>query len=66
MSLFADVNYHLSLSLPQELRTHLTHVLNGHGATAGTLEDATHIITNSNQFEQWQTVSDGVFVVTVR
>lgn len=66
MSIFSRVKYHLSPSLPPELQSNLSYALEANGATKVALGKATHIITDSNQFEGWQTVQDGVAVVTVR
>ena len=66
MLLFLDVKYCLSSSLDTETQSRLSLALADNGATRVPLEEATHVITNSIQFEGWQTVADGVFVVTVR
>ncbi|THV02405.1 hypothetical protein K435DRAFT_717243 [Dendrothele bispora CBS 962.96] len=65
MLLFENVKYHLSESLSSEAVARLAHVLNTNGATrAQSLQDATHVITNSNRFEGWQNIPDTITVVT--
>jgi hypothetical protein len=66
MLLFLDVKYYLSPSLPQELQSKLSIALADDGATRVPLDEASHVITNSNQFEGWETVADTVLIVTVR
>jgi hypothetical protein len=66
MLLFHQVIYHLSSSLPLERQIELSHVLDSNGAeSAKTLDEATHIITNSHRFEGWQDIGETVSVVTV-
>ncbi|KAF5370744.1 hypothetical protein D9758_001946 [Tetrapyrgos nigripes] len=62
---FRGVKYHLAECLPPESTSSLTHILNTNGATcAESLQDATHVITNSNCFEGYKEVSDSTAVVT--
>ncbi|KAF6753937.1 hypothetical protein DFP72DRAFT_1170674 [Ephemerocybe angulata] len=65
MKLFDSIVFHLSPSLRHETRDLLQHVLLANGAkAAGTLGDATHVITNSNRYEGWEGVGADVAVVT--
>ncbi|KAF6753926.1 hypothetical protein DFP72DRAFT_1127657, partial [Ephemerocybe angulata] len=65
MKLFDSITFHLSPSLRHETRDLLQHVLLANGAAAaGTLGDATHVITNSNRYEGWEGVGADVAVVT--
>ena len=66
MQFLASVRYFLSSSLPQDRQDDLRQVLDSNGATpTSTLNDATHIITNSHRFEGSGEVDAGVHVVTV-
>lgn len=69
MAVFDDVRYWLSESLPPERQDIQRNYLDSNGAQAvDSIEDATHIITNSEQFEGWKRVEDGdinAAVVTV-
>ncbi|KZT24310.1 hypothetical protein NEOLEDRAFT_1242555 [Neolentinus lepideus HHB14362 ss-1] len=64
MHLFGDVYYFLPLCLSTSRREELTIVLDANGATAVDLDQATHVITNSHNFEGWQTVAGDVAVVS--
>ena len=64
--IFNGVSYHLSSSLPPSRAQELDVVLINNGATpADSLATATHVVTNSNQFEGWQNVAENTLVVTV-
>lgn len=65
MHLFSNVKYHLSSSLSPDEQTILTALLDANGATKDTIQNATHIITDSLEFDGWQSVGDEVEVVTV-
>jgi hypothetical protein len=65
MHLFADVKYYLSPSLDANDREALETLLNANGAVKETLQRATRIITNSFQFEGWQSVGSDAAIVTV-
>lgn len=70
MPIFDGVLYWLSESLSQDRRTLNSNYLdiNG-GIAADSINAATHVITNTSQFEGWKRVEEGeltVSVVTVR
>ena len=63
-----ECNIWLAESLPHDRRVLNSNYLNG-GEAADSIDHATHIITNTNQFEGWRKVEDGnidAVVVTVR
>ncbi|TDL19364.1 hypothetical protein BD410DRAFT_792173 [Rickenella mellea] len=63
--LFSDVNYHISSSLGFDQHAELSNILNPNGAVeAKSIPEATHIITNSTQFEGWQGVPTNAVVVS--
>ncbi|KAK0225943.1 hypothetical protein IW262DRAFT_726268 [Armillaria fumosa] len=65
MSLFQDVRYFLPSSFPEDRAAELRLGLDKNGAVAvDSMNGATHIITNTNRFENWQEVGDDVAVVT--
>ncbi|EGN97163.1 hypothetical protein SERLA73DRAFT_161344 [Serpula lacrymans var. lacrymans S7.3] len=64
MPVFDNIKYHLPLSLPSDRRNELSSVLDINGARLVSLDRATHVITNSSQFEGWQDIADGVFVIS--
>lgn len=65
MGLFSDVAYTLSSSLRVDDQKHLSANLDANGATPSSLEDATHIITDTLEFEGWQSAPKKAEVVTV-
>lgn len=65
-TIFDGVRYYLAPSIaPYVVRT-LMNLLDNNGAVQEELSDATHIITNSERFEGWQTIRKDAYVVTVR
>lgn len=66
MPIFDEVLYHLASSFSPQRKAELSNVLEANGASPEPLSTATHVITNSNRFEGWQSVGDDVAVVTVR
>ena len=54
MGLFSGVAYTLSSSLHSEDQKKLSGSLDANGATPSPLEDATHIVTDTLEFEGWQ------------
>ena len=67
MQLFSSIRYYLSPTLTQEKREFLQYTLDNNGAkAAGSLSEATHVISNSDRFEGWQDVGEETAVVTVR
>ena len=70
MPIFDQVQYWLAESLPHDRRVLNSNYLNLNGGQAAdSIDHATHIITNTSQFEGWRKVEDGdidAVVVTVR
>ncbi|KAF7289269.1 hypothetical protein MIND_01388500 [Mycena indigotica] len=63
---FLNVRFHLSETLPRETRERLSTDLVGHHATpAESVDDATHIITDSETFEGWRDVKNVPIVTEV-
>ena len=65
MGIFSDVTYTLSSSLRANDQKYLTDILDANGATRTSLEDATHIISDTPEFEGWQSAPDNAEVVIV-
>ena len=69
MPIFDNVHYWLSESLPSDRRVLNSSYLSLNGARpAPRLDQATHVVTNTHQFEGWRRVEEGevdVYVVTV-
>jgi len=65
MGIFSDVAYTLSSSLRANDQEHLSDILDSNGATRSSLEDATHIISDTPEFEGWQSAPDNTEVVIV-
>jgi len=65
MGIFSDVAYTLSSSLRVNDQKHLSDILDANGATRSSLEDATHIISDTPEFEGWQSAPENAEVVTV-
>ena len=65
MGLFSDVAYTLSSSLRVDDQKHLSATLDANGATRSSLEDATHIVTDTLEFEGWQSAPKNAELVTV-
>ena len=65
MGLFSGVAYTLSSSLRVDDQKHLSANLDANGATRSSLEDTTHIVTDTLEFEGWQSASKSAEVVTV-
>jgi hypothetical protein len=67
MQLFSSIRYYLSPTLTPEKREFLQYTLENNGAkAAGSLSEATHVVSNSDRFEGWQDVGGECVVVTVR
>ena len=64
MPIFTDVLYFVSPSLPEERHLEVSELLLANGGLGSALNEATHVITNTNRFEGWQTVREGVAIVT--
>ena len=65
MGIFSGVAYTLSSSLRASDQKSLSELLDANGATRGPVEDATHIISDTLEFEGWQSASENAEVVTV-
>jgi mediator of DNA damage checkpoint protein 1 len=65
--IFSDIKYHLPSSWPGPRRNDLIKLIEANGGSpANDILDATHVVTNTHQFERWREVPEGVAVVTVR
>lgn len=65
MPAFDGVVYYLSEAFSPSRRANLSHVLQLEGATAGPLDAATHVVTNSAEFQGRYELRADVAVVTV-
>lgn len=65
MGIFSGVAYTLSSSLRASDQEYLSGILDANGATQSSLENATHIISDTLEFEGWQSASENAEVVTV-
>lgn len=65
MGLFSGVTYTLSSSLRVDDQNYLTANLDANGATQSSLEETTHIITDTLEFEGWQSAPKNAEIVTV-
>lgn len=66
MPMFSGIAYHLSPSIPPQTRSELQRALNGNGGQeVDRPGNATHIITDTMQFEGWENVPDSIMRVTV-
>jgi hypothetical protein len=65
MGLFSGVAYILSSSLRADDQNLLSANLDTNGATQSSLKDATHIITDTLEFEGWELAPKHAEVVTV-
>lgn len=65
MGIFSGVAFTLSSSLRASDREFLSGLLDANGATESPLEDATHVISDTLEFEGWQSAPENVEVVTV-
>ena len=63
---FGNVKFYLAPSIPPEKQRALSSCLKANGAVEVSLDKASHVITNSNAFDGWQTVGPNVDVVSVR
>ncbi|KAA1476350.1 hypothetical protein DENSPDRAFT_807059 [Dentipellis sp. KUC8613] len=64
MPLFEGVKYFFPPTLSSERQAQLTVLLTANGASPVPLDEATHVITNSHEFEGKEDVKPGVAVVT--
>ena len=65
MGLFSGVAYTLSSSLRADDQKLLSANLDANGATRSSLKGATHIITDTLEFEGWEHAPNNAEVVTV-
>ena len=65
MGIFSGVAYTLSSSLRASDQESLSEFLDANGAARSTVEDATHIISDTLEFEGWQSAPENAEVVTV-
>lgn len=63
--LFEGVTFHIPSSVPDARREDLILILTTNGAVEASIQEANHIITNSAEFEGWQSIGEGVAVVSV-
>lgn len=63
--LFSGVLYTIAESFPPYRRNELEKILDANGASKVDLMQATHVITNSMQFEGHETISSAVAIVSV-
>jgi hypothetical protein len=67
MPVFDEVSFVVSPSLPLHSQRDISHLLLVNGAAiAASINEATHIISNTNRFEGWQNIPDTLAVVTER
>ncbi|KAH8830306.1 hypothetical protein DL96DRAFT_1707137 [Flagelloscypha sp. PMI_526] len=64
MSLFEGVAFYLAPTLRPKQKDHIHKLLTSQGAKDASLEDATHIISDSDIFHNYEAVSEGSHVVT--
>ena len=65
MGIFSGVAYTLSSSLRANDQKYLTDILDVNGATRSPLKEATHIISDTPEFEGWQSAPENAEVVIV-
>lgn len=66
MAMFSGIVYYLSPSLPPQTRSELQRALNANGGQeVDKPGSATHILTDTLQFEGWEDVPDNIVRVTV-
>lgn len=65
MGIFSGVVYILSSSLRASDQEFLSGLLDANDATRSSLEDATHVISDTLEFEGWQSAPEKAEVVTV-
>ena len=63
--LFSDVKYHISSSLPTERSNELKSVLDANGAELVSVEEASHVISDTPSYEGHEAASPTVRVVMV-
>lgn len=64
--LFTDVKYAISSSFPDNRQIELEKVLDANGANKADLRQATHVVTDSLQFEGFEKVPPDTAIVSVR
>jgi len=63
--LFGKVKYFLSTSIPEDTRLRLRNILDSLGAKSVAIEDATHVISNTLDFEGSTKMKKGTLCITV-
>lgn len=66
MPLFENVSYHLSQSLAEHTRLEISRILDCNGGTGVPLDLATHILSDTIEFEGCDTLRGDVVCVSVR
>jgi hypothetical protein len=66
MTLFAPVRFHISSSLNPQSRAHLAALLVANKARPVPLPDATHVVSDTTDFDGRDDLQDGAHVVIVR
>ena len=64
--IFSQVKFSISTSLPAQRQNELKELLKANGASLVDVAEATHIISNTLQFEGNERATDSVNIVTVR
>ena len=66
MPLFENVSYHLSQSLAEHIRLEISRILDSNAGTRVPIDLATHILSDTIEYEGCDTHREGVVCVTVR
>lgn len=64
MPLFDSITYHLSETLTPSTHARVASLLSLNGATPSSVDEATHIVSNSAQFEGWEKAKGVVATVS--
>ncbi|EJD41925.1 hypothetical protein AURDEDRAFT_68088, partial [Auricularia subglabra TFB-10046 SS5] len=62
--LFAGVAYYLSPTLAPDARTGLSYLLETNGAQSVSIKEATHVVSDTDAFDNWRDASKSVHIVT--
>ena len=63
--IFANVKFTIASSIPPEKRRALVSCIKANGGVEAPINEASHIITNSDVFDGWKSVSPEASVVSV-
>ena len=66
MPLFENISYHLSQSLAEQTRLEISRILDSNGAIEVPIGLATHILSDTIEFEGCDNLRRGIPCVTVR